>query len=287
MDAVVCSENACGFIDKKRKKRGNTMSKKEGIIAYFDILGYQNFLINNEIEYCIAIIEKIILKLPEKIKNEYIGYYTGKNVKMNDIKKYFDDHCDVLFVSDTIIFFFDFDSVEECSIPLFLYYILFYLSFFKKESFEEGFPLRGYVDYGEYYNNNKNINIFAGKTIVDCYKETNNLNFSGLIISDNLHDHHYSKYKNEIIDEAFKERYNFIFDKNIIAKYLVNTKEGEKDKYIVNFLLDFDRIDITQYIFESFHKHNKKISNDVMEKIRNTEKLFRYFKYNNDLMYPC
>ena len=93
--------------------------------------------------------------------------------------------------------------------------------------------MRGYVDYGEYYYNN-NKNIFAGKTIVNCYKETNSLNLSGLVVSDDLYER-YSKNKNEIIDEAFKEKYNFIFEKNIIAKYLVNTKEGEKDKYIVNF----------------------------------------------------
>ena len=282
----MCSENAC-LKTKKHEKRGNTMSKKEGIIAFFDILGYQNFLESNSIEYCIAVIEEIIIKLPEETKNERFGFYTGKDVTMNDVKKYFDDHCDVIFVSDTIIFFFDFDSVENCSIPLYLHQILFYLLFFTSKSFEKGFPLRGYVDYGEYYyNNNKNINIFAGETIVNCYKETNNLNFSGLVISNKSHEH-YLKYKNKIIDETFKERYNIIFDKNIIAKYLVNTKEGEKEEFVVNFLLGFDRIDITQYIFESFHKHNKKISNDVMEKIGNTEKLFRYFKYNNDLMYPC
>ena len=83
-----------------------------------------------------------------------------------------------------------------------------------------------------------------------------------------------------------EERFMTIFNYRIIEKNIVNTKNGEKEKYIVNFLLDFQRPDITQYIFESFHKHNKNINDNVMEKIRNTEKLFRCFLHNNSMFSP-
>ena len=164
---------------------------KKGIVAYFDILGYQNFIENNKIEYCIDIIENIILKLPEETENERFGFYTGNDEIMNSIKKYFNEQSNITFLSDTILFFFNLEHIDDNNKPLFTHQILFYLLFFMQKTFEAGFPMRGYIDYGEYYyKNDKNINVVAGKTLVNCHREASNLEFSGLIVSNELFEKH-------------------------------------------------------------------------------------------------
>jgi hypothetical protein len=248
---------------------------ENGIVGYFDILGYQNFLKNNSIEKCIDVIEKIILELPEEIKKDYLGLYSDiPDEYLRNIRNHFKTNLNITFISDTIIFFFDFDGIENDSIPAFLNQILFFLMVFTWLSFEKGFPMRGYVDYGEfYYNDENNKSIIAGKTIINCHQQTNNLDFSGLVIDENT-----CKFC-----KSFDYFYlNYIFEKKIIDKYLVDTKNGEEEKYVLNAFLDIDKLDLTQYIFDCFHKYNKEINNEVMKKIRNTEKIMRHFVFNNN-----
>jgi hypothetical protein len=248
---------------------------EKGIVGFFDILGYQNFLKNNSIENCIDIIEKKILELPEEVKKDYLYLYTDTpDEYLNNIRSYFKTNLNTAFISDTIIFFFDFSVVEKDKIPAFLNQILFFLMIVTRLSFEKGFPMRGYVDYGEfYYNIENNKSLIAGKTVINCYQQTNNLDFSGLVVSEDTCE----------FCKGFDYFYlNNIFERKIIDKYLVDTKNGEEEKYVLNAFLGIDKADLTQYIFDCFHKHNKEISNEVMEKIKNTEKIMRHFVFNNN-----
>ena len=248
---------------------------ENGIIGYFDILGYQNFLKNNSIEDCIKIIEKIILEIPTEVKNDYLNPHEYQDDFLKTIREYFISHLNITFISDTIIFFFDFDTIEKDHISAFLCEILFYLMMFTQLSFEKGFPMRGYIDYGSfYYNNENNKNIIAGETIVKCYLETNNFDFSGLVISD-------VAYKFCLDFDYFY--LNQFFTRKIIDKYLVNTKGSENYKYVLNTFFGIEKIDLVQFIFECFHKYNKEINDDVMKKINNTEKIMRHFIFNNQL----
>ena len=244
----------------------------KGIIGYFDIMGYQNFLTNNKIEDCINIIEEILIKIPDEIKNDYFNFNL-KNDLERFINDYFHSHLNISFISDTIIFFFDFETIKKEELSVLLNQILFYLVIFTRLSFEKGFSMRGYIDYDSfYYNNDKNKNIIAGESIVNCHKETSKLNFSGLIIGDKL-----INFCTELSDGYI----NQLFDRKLIKKYKVNTKNGEEYRHVANFILGADHGDIVQYVFESFHKHNKEINDEVMAKIKNTEKLIRHFVFNN------
>lgn len=254
----------------------------EGIVAYFDVLGYQSFLENNDIEVCREAIEEIFVKIPERVGTNFDYSLAPADEVLQCIDKYFKSHPITTFISDTIIFFFDFDLIEEDKIPILLHQILYYLLFFVRISLEEGFPMRGYVDYGQfYYNNDGNKNIIAGKTIVNCYQGANNLNFSGLILSECMYKYYEEFKSNEVIKK--------IFDQKAIHKYLVDTKNGECSKYVGNFLFSDNNAmieaDLVQYIFKNFHKHNKEINNEVMEKIKNTEKIMRHFIFNNNSFY--
>jgi len=256
---------------------------EKGIVAYFDILGYQNFLINNNINDCIDKIEGILVKLPVEIETDFFHlkdnssikaeeYYEYKK-KLVDIRKDLINHLNTLFISDTIIFFFDIANIKN-NIPFCLQQMLVYLIIFMKLSFENGFPMRGFVDYGEYYfNNDVNINIIAGKTIVKCHQETSAFDFSGLVIDDSVRKY-CMNFNYDIL--------NLLFDKKVIADYLVNLKNKEDHKYVCNFIIDGINENLDQYIFNSFHKHNKEISNEVMKKINNTENIMKHFLYNNN-----
>ena len=253
---------------------------EKGIVAYFDILGYQNFIKSNKIKDCIEIIENILLTLPDEIKRDYLrineNSYSKWDEYLQGIRSNFTNHMNITFISDTIIFFFDFEKMEKNNIPSFLNQILFYLSVFMKLSFERGFPMRGYIDYGTFYfNNDNNKNIIAGEIIMKCHQETNNLDFSGLAISESIY-----KYCMEF-DYFYL---NTLFDKKYISKYLVNLKNKEDYKYVFNIIFGEFKNDLKQYIFDSFHKYNKEINNEVMRKINNTERIMRCFlSCNNNL----
>ena len=245
---------------------------ENGIIGYFDILGYQSILRNNKIEDCINAIEDILLSIPDEIKQNYLGKDSKNEIEMF-INEYFNTHSNIAFISDTIIFFFDLGTIQTNEMSIVIFYILYYLMHFKRLSFEKGFPMRGYIDYNSfYYNSDKNKNIIAGKTIVECHQETSKLNFSGLILSEKFYDY-CKNLKSEYVDQ--------IFERKLIERCIVDTKKGEDYRFVVNFIQDIDNVDIIQYIFESFHLHNKEINNEVMEKVKNTEKIIRHFLFSN------
>ena len=249
---------------------------KNGIVAYFDILGYKEFILKNPPEYCVEMINEVFKKVPEDIKTHFLS--CGRQDKIyKEIENYFINHHNVLILSDTIIFFFDIDSIETDNISTFLHQILYYLIFFMNTSFNMGFPMRGCIEYGDYlYDTEDKKIIFAGRAIANCNNETNNLNFSGLVMTNAAHKL-YCDYKD-------KPYVDIIFGNNIIKDYLVDTKNGETIKYLVNFMQKYECPDLMQYIFNCFHEHKKEINNNVMDKIRNTEIIFRHFICNNDLL---
>jgi hypothetical protein len=150
-----------------------------------------------------------------------------------------------------------------------------YFRLFQEISFRDGFPLRGCIDIGSFYCHN---NIFAGDTIVDSFNESEKLNFSGLIITDNAL---------KIIEENCDEKNFFI--EECVNKYIVPIKHNiEEYKNIVEWSININEIkkmDVKQYIFETFHAHNKEIDLSVMEKIVNTEKRWRFFYMKRRGMY--
>jgi hypothetical protein len=247
---------------------------KEGIIGYFDVLGYQNFLKSNEIDQSIKIIENFLLTLPKDIKNQLFPYSNGEGEVGKNVNNFFKEHFNVLFIADTIIFFFDFDGiVDNDEKELFSYHILPYLSAFQNYSFENGFPMRACVDYGEfYYDNSRNKNIIGGKVIINCHIECDNLNFCGLTITKNAIDY---------LSKLNGNNIKIYQDEKAILKIFVRTKNGLEEKYLLDWHFGFEQEkNIYNHIFENFKKYNKTIDSKVLEKIKNTQEI--YFQIENN-----
>jgi hypothetical protein len=242
-------------------------SIKDGLICVFDILGYKNFLKNNSVFDCAEKIKEIIANIPNNVKNELFGIIERKNefkILIPNIDAFINNNLHFVIVSDTIILVFDINDVEKYDFYLFI--ALTYIRLFQENSFEKGFPLRGCIDIGSFYYYN---NIFAGDTIVNSFQEAENLNFSGLIITDKAL-------------KIIKERdCNNIFVNEYIYKYLAPLKNNiEEYKNIIEWAIDLKHmkeLDIKQYIFESFHAHKKEVNLSTMEKLNNTEKIIRFF----------
>jgi hypothetical protein len=132
-------------------------------------------------------------------------------------------------------------------------------------SFENGIAIRGAINYGDYILEDK---IFASKAIIEAYRLGEDLDFSGIVLCEGL-----IKYCNAInsSDDFINMLLNFY-----IANVSCPLKTGECELKVVDWMVDFGKDnDLRQYLYNSFSKHNKKISKSVIRKIENTEHVLR------------
>lgn len=249
-----------------------------GIVCFCDILGYKNILTNNSVNECASIIKDSLSLIPEKIIKKIVPDKKSTTTKIIDamIKDFFAHHFHHVIVSDSILFFFDFDGVAEEDKDLFFVHALYYIVLFQAECFRNGFPLRSCIDIGPFYYYD---HIFAGSTIINCYNTQENMNFSGITITETAHDYIISNFSGE---EKFTAEY--IIENSI--KRVVPLKNNHEDKLILlNWIKHVSyNIELRQLLFNKFNMHNKDISKSAMEKIINTEQTIRYFLVGSDSM---
>jgi hypothetical protein len=249
---------------------------ENGLICVFDILGYKNFIKNNTVIECAQSIENIIEKLPKYVHDRLLEVFDPKEkeeIPLSDSAKMLisgllEERLHFVNVSDTIILAFDFTNSSEMILDLFTMVSLLYINIFQETSFEKGFPMRGCVDIGSFYLNN---NIFAGDTIINCFIESERLDFSGVILTNN---------SVKILEKQNTSMTNN-FLKKYVTKYIVPlNNNSEENKYLIKWTVEISNSkinDIKQTIIESFHAHNKEVNSSVMKKINNTEKIIRFF----------
>jgi len=245
---------------------------ENGIICLFDILGYKNFIVNNSLSECADNIRTIISKLPDNVKNKVLDICESEDKKLLPLQKKIDELLKEKFhyiiVSDTILLAFDFSKLNSADIDFFRFISLAYIQEFQNISFRQGFPVRGCVDIGSFYYYD---HTFAGNTIINSFCESESIDFSGILITDNA------------LNFLEKENTNYTnrFIKKYVHRYLVPMKNNiEAYKNIIEWQIDYNKstdLDLKQKIFESFHAHKKDVSLSVMNKINNTEKIYRYF----------
>ncbi len=244
---------------------------KSGIVAFYDILGYSKINENNNIEDVCDIITKVIQKAPENtfqtLKEHHKGYINS-SIDLNQ----FIEKLKIHLISDSIIFFLPTDLSN-----FHLNDWLFFFEYAKNlalEMFVEGLPIRGAIDIGKHYSNE---NCFAGKPLINCYKLSNKLEFSGVVLTDEA----YNKL-NSLPDPFHKWVPFYSF------QCPVNTKDGEKDLFLLDWLFSDNKIDleihelilkkknylqyIKQIVNDVFRKHNKSIDLKTEYKIGSTIK---------------
>jgi len=154
-------------------------------IAFFDILGYNNLLAANEISTCVTFVKDLLNSLSKELKEGLSEHYNNDNEKRDqDIDEVIKCFRRVI-LSDTIIFY-PARKPDNIKDTIFYYTFFFLLKIIQQKSFDEGFPLRGCVDYGEFYCGNEPDLFLAGRSIIDCHTESNQLEFSGVVLTNNV-----------------------------------------------------------------------------------------------------
>jgi hypothetical protein len=290
--------------------------KNEGLVCFLDILGYKNIINNNDITITIEIIKRILRRIPKVVIKRHSNVhkqitkesdkfffkllinrhpiaffkhliYRNKTKKrfLNLLRNYFN----ILFVSDSIIIFFDIKNMKSNDKCYNLLLVLNYIKDFFYSSFFLGLPMRGCIDIGTFYYND---NIFAGDTIMRSYNQSESLNFSGIVLTEKFHDYLFDLYTNNEKVNGGGPISSILYDDISIQDVWIkkNDEESKKEKkYILNWLGELTReytSELDKNIDKAFSDYNKNTkSSSVITKIENTKEVIKIFIKDNLIGY--
>jgi hypothetical protein len=242
------------------------MDKKIGLVAFFDILGYQNFLEKNEPEIAAEKITEFIKKLKAFQGEKYLSFF-GEEVK--SVGEPIVRNIVYLVISDAILLTLEADKSNLHDYAYNQFFFLGYCSRLFKELFIYGLPVRGAIEYGEYVLV-ENL-MFAGRPIVRAYQSAMDLDLSACQISDSVGDLP-SRFKNSVY-----VNYNTPLRTGEEKEFKLLTPfslaDNEKDQFTLKRITD-----LKQFIIRSFSAHGKMINKKVQNKTLNTEFFLRYCK---------
>lgn len=255
--------------------KNKALKTRKGIVGFFDILGYQSFLLNNAAEDAAKDAAEEVLTILDNIDLKLVNAFVRDIPDAEEaFLSFFKEEFGLLVFSDTILLTSEYKV--DCKQRLDQWLLFFTLSSLLCEKmFEFGLPIRGAISFGDYITKN---NCFAGKPIVEAYKVTEDLNLAACVLADSA--------KNEFESlSPFSEtnKYSRAF-KLLTLKYLVPFKnKKEESSFVLKYDLNTNKQDddIRQIILNSFWRHNKDISLSAHEKVNNTEKFIRFLKFKN------
>jgi hypothetical protein len=247
----------------------------EVYIAYFDFLGFKEFILNNTDEY------ELMRRMGHIFRDIELALGQGEmqeprnGVILADLSK---SKINALNISDTVVFWTNDTTIESLEELIKVAY-----EFNWKENLYN-FPVRGSIIKGRIRivnGNNKNdfggsygVSCLYGKGIVNAHLKAESQDWAGTVIDDSIIE----MFSNE--EEAF----NFL--KPYVIKYKVPYKEGivqEKEEYV--FRLTKSTLNEVSYgntknsIERVFSQDNKSNSHpSVQRKIKNTIDFLKTFK---------
>lgn len=240
----------------------------KGLIGFFDILGYQNFLKNNSATDSALEVLRIINGIPGQVVK--IPVKNAKEFTEDIFFSQFEKSFKHFVFSDTIIFTLNYPEEDNTDwINRARDTMSDYSSILFAKMFKNGLPMRGVIHEGDFIFEEM---CFAGKAIVEAYQLCESLNMSGLVFSEQL---------GENMDE--QKNKGSRFDHETYFTYLTPVKNGGEKKLLnINWLEYLDdgetslcKNDIENYVLKSFWGHKKDCSISVDIKVRNTVKVMR------------
>jgi hypothetical protein len=248
------------------------MHTHNGLIGFFDILGYQNLLEKNE---------------PEDIAQSVLNYLTSINATvtttikdiidettsettLKDAAKEVLDSLKWIIFSDTILLTIPFESKDKYRTTKWLAFLTTCIHL-QTEMFRNGLPVRGVINYGKFYLQDT---CFAGRSIIEAYDLCNKLELAACILS---------PYAEAELKDIISKSNSFQTTKALVHEYLIPTKTGEF-RYLVLSAHVYDIKDgnIMKQILSSFWGHNKDIPLSVQNKISNTEQWLNFIKIKKE-----
>ena len=260
-----------------------------GFVGYFDILGYTQIMLNNNIHKTAQFVSDTLINIPQDmIDSLRLPYQDIRPLEVAPESSERDEWSQILdrvswiIFSDSILISLPFDpSLPEPGL------VRHYLAFstvcasLMNRCFTAGFPLRGAISVGEFFIEDR---CFAGRPIINAYYATQQLEFAGCVLDEEA---------NSLISEwrkhLVKKGERILLDKldQTTILYMVPLKENldERLRTINWVMLDtpgFSPIagDIREVTTRSFLMHNKIAVPAVQGKINNTEMFIRHVLTN-------
>lgn len=252
------SENASSKVSEPKSQKG--------IVAFLDILGYANFLQNNEPDNAAFKVLSTLNTVPDSVA-EILKSYLNRERNRGRVFKVVDEMKWLIF-SDTIVLALPYNTDKDDEMSFKWAVAGVSLIILYKHFFDYGLPLRGCVSFGDFLVLK---NCFAGRPLIKAYQESNLMDIS-IIVFD------------ECAVEEAKRLANSKFKgtlSSLQVDYLVPLKNGTGKKYKVlppGFTQNPYQGDIRQIVTECFIKHGKDLVPGSISKLNHTELFLRYMK---------
>lgn len=265
----------------------STITPRTGFVGFFDILGYKQIILNNDIHKTAQIISDTLMNIPETVITNLTHASQGEWVNESAIDPWQKtlEQIDWLIFSDSILISLPFDP----SLPLndlLKHYAAFVTvcATLMNKTFEAGLPLRGAISVGEFFIEDK---CFAGKPIINAYRTAQDLEFSGCILEEDANTF-ISALRKDLVREGGSNMLTMLDQTTIL--YMVPVKTGNPQRHrAINWVslgLDsFPQLNcsIRDYVTSAFIRHNKIALPDVLPKINNTEMFVRHVLTNLEI----
>ena len=247
------------------------MNTHNGLIGFFDILGYQNLLEKNEPEDIAQSVLPFLTNINATVSSG-LKDYVNKSPVMGESKDFFNkivDSFEWLIFSDTILLTLNIDNESK------KYSEYYWIAFMnacvtlQANMFRAGLPVRGVINYGKYYFKDT---CFAGRTIIEAYQLSSQLEIAACVFADNA--------QKELVNQqkSLEKKEQSIFGV-WVHNYLIPTKNGESHfPVLAAHVYNHKDDNIRKQVLSSFWGHNKDIPLSVQKKISNTEQWLSFLK---------
>ena len=260
-----------------------------GFVGYFDILGYTQIMLNNNIHKTAQFVSDTLINIPQDMLDSLRLPYQDirplevapESSERGEWSQILDRVSWIIF-SDSILISLPFDpSLPEQDL------VWHYLAFstvcasLMNRCFTAGFPLRGAISVGEFFIEDR---CFAGRPIINAYYATQQLEFAGCVL-DEAANSLISEWRKHLVKKGERNLLDKLDQTTIL--YMVPMKENldERLRTINWVMLDtpgFSQIagDIREVTTRAFLMHNKIAVPAVQGKINNTEMFIRHVLTN-------
>ena len=252
-----------------------------GFIGFFDILGYTQIILNNNIHRTAEFVSDTLVNMPGSILNNLLpseGNTAQKRWEWIGLL----EKIEWIIFSDTILLSMPFDPQLE-NPDLLQHYGAFATvsASLMNRSFLAGFPLRGSISVGEFFIEER---CFAGKPIISAYQVSQGLEFSGCVLdaeANNL----VSQLRKDIVRRGDQEQLQMMDQTTLM--YMVPMKSNSDERHrTINWVSESipgcNAIggDVRDATLRAFQMHNKIAIPGVQGKINNTEMFIRHVNTN-------
>jgi hypothetical protein len=264
--------------------------KQTGLVGWFDILGYREFLdSNNDLDYCISVIEEVIAGAEKDIMDELEENILARvPAEMQEEKDFL---CGVrgrtkwVVFADTVVLALPVQAEVIWQARLRIAAFLHLTNSLFIHFLGSGLPVRGAISFGTFYMR-EHPPLFAGKPLVKAQRWTDDQKWCGCVLTPSAEN-----IFNQVVTESDPE------SRKLLASYVVRyfTKPILPDSLTTEETMlclkwpkkigGFEReSELPALIERQFARHGKDVQLEAVQtKIRNTIEFALYCRKTSDI----